>query len=211
MPEVRRIEENHYKIIIWQSTESLDELLKEAALNEKDYAEYCSFQSETRKREWVTVRTALRHLLPGENAGITYDNNRRPHLIGSKSISISHSGPYIAVMVADEKHIGIDIEEIHPRIDVLAKKFVNEEEFTFIDQKNRFEKLHVIWGAKEVLYKIYSRGGVDFKKDLHVNQFEYSTKGECKAFIKKFDLEESFIVYYESLGGYMIAYAGIDR
>lgn len=207
MPEVWRKEDSDYRIMVWQSTESLEFLLKEADLNEKDFAEYCSFQSETRKREWVTVRTALRHLLPGENAGITYDKNRRPQLIGKKSISISHSGPYIAVMVADESRIGIDIEEIHPRIDVLAKKFVSEKEFSFIDQKNRFEKLHVIWGAKEVLYKIYSRGGVDFKKDLHVNQFEYSTKGECIAFIKKFDFEESFIVYYRSLGGYMITYA----
>ncbi len=110
-------------------------------------------------------------------------------------------------MVSDEKHIGIDIEEIHPRIDTLSKKFVNEKEFTFIDQINRVEKLHVIWGAKEVLYKIYSRGGVDFRKDLRVDQFEYSSKGRCKAFIKKFDFEESFIVYYLTLDGYMIAYS----
>ncbi len=208
MPEVWRKSENNYQIIVWQSTESLDDLLKLSELNEKDFSEYLSFHSETRKREWVTVRTALRQLLPDEEESITYDLNRRPKLIDKKSISISHSGPYIAVMVADGKPIGIDIEEIHPRIDVLAKKFVNEQEFSFIDQNNRFEKLHVIWGAKEVLYKIYSRGGVDFKKDLHVSPFEYAANGECNALIKKFDFEESFIVYYEKLGGYMIAYAG---
>lgn len=191
MPEIWRKTEPKYSIIIWQSIEPIAELLTSARLNETDYSKYCSFLSDTRRREWVTVRTALNVLLENENGNIIYNANGRPELVGQKPISISHSGQYIAVMIAEQSRIGIDIEEIHPRIERLARKFVNDEENAFIGQDHRIEMIHVIWGAKEVLYKIHSRGSVDFKKDLLVSQFEFNETGNCHAFIKKNLLKKS--------------------
>ena len=58
----------------------------------------------------------------------------------------------IAVMTGNSGRIGVDIEIIHPRIEVLSIKFLNEEVKKYVDGSTRIEKLNVIWGAKEVLY-----------------------------------------------------------
>jgi 4'-phosphopantetheinyl transferase len=206
MPEVWRKTDPLFRIIIWQSTESTDELLAAARLSDSDLTAFHSFKSDKRKREWVSVRTALRMLDPAVQGSITYNADGRPNLIGDRSISISHSGNYIAIMLSDAGKTGIDIEEIHPRIELLAKKFVNENEKSFIMHANQMRIYHVIWGAKEVLFKIYSRGGIDFRKDLHVNPFEYQVDGSCYASIKKNEYERSFHVYYHEMSGYMLAY-----
>jgi 4'-phosphopantetheinyl transferase EntD len=209
MPEIWRKDEPNYHIIIWQSTEPVEELLNSARLNEQDFSEFSSFKSDTRKREWVTVRTALHALLPGENQSISYDSHGKPTLYGDRSISISHSGEFIAVMIAEGSRIGIDIEVIHPRIETLSRKFVNERERDFINQ-DVFEKLHIIWGAKEVLFKVYSLGGLDFRKDMLVEPFEYQTNGSCHAFIKKKLYEKNFHVYYQRINQYMVVWTVED-
>jgi 4'-phosphopantetheinyl transferase len=207
MPEIWRKKETNFNIIVWQSIEPVTMLLEAARLSEPDYLAFLSFKSETRKREWTTVRAALRHLDPLSDNTINYNENGRPQLVGEKAISISHSGDIITVMTCDNARIGIDIEKIHPRIEKLAPKFVNEKEFGFIDSLDRQKKLHIIWGAKEVLFKIYSKGNVDFRKELQVEPFENSTKGICKASIKKTDFEKNLIVYYEQIGSYMLTYS----
>ena len=210
MPEVWRKKGSNYDIIVWQSTEPVSELLAASRLSENDLSAYNSFKSETRKREWVTVRTALRNLDPHSDPDISYNENGKPFLVDDRPLSISHSGEFVAVMTGKDLPIGIDIEEIHPRIERLARKFVNETESTFIEGNHRQKKLHVIWGAKEVLFKIYSKGGVDFKRELMVSPFEILSNGLCHASIKKNDFDKNLIVYYHELSGYMLAWALVE-
>jgi 4'-phosphopantetheinyl transferase len=206
MPEVWRKKESNYDIIVWQSTEPIADLLEAAQMSEQDISTFNAFRSETRKREWVTVRAALRKINPLSNPDITYNENGKPFLVDDRPLSISHSGPFVALMTGHTSALGIDIEEIHPRIERLALKFVNAEESIFIDQINRQHKLHVLWGAKEVLFKIYSKGNVDFRKDLCVSKFDLAESGYCFASIKKNDFERNLIVYYHQLDNYMLAY-----
>ena len=60
---------------------------------------------------------------------------------------------------------GIDIEQWRDRITRISSKFINKEDRTpFLDVLH----CHLIWGAKEVLYKIYAKKELDFISHLTV-------------------------------------------
>jgi phosphopantetheinyl transferase len=207
MPVVWQKSTEKYSVVVWKSIEEIADLLNNCSLSMDELDEWNSFQSDTRKREWLTVRNALQLLLPGESKQIIiYDKKGKPYL-SDRSISISHSNGFIAVMISNSGSIGIDIEEIHPRIEVISKKFLGAEEIKYNFNKQKFEHLHVIWGAKEVLYKIYAKGGVDFKKDLFVSPFVYSSKGKVHARITKEDMQKEFTVYYDKIDKYLLTWA----
>ena len=128
-------------IAVWESTEDLNFLVKKAQLSADELALLRNFKSESRKREFLTVRVLLKELFPSENLIISYSKNGKPNLNGNKNISISHTKTYVAVMVGEFKHGGIDLETINERIFKLATKFLNESEI------ERF--CHALRGTKE--------------------------------------------------------------
>lgn len=105
------------------------------------------------------------------------------------------------------QHVGIDLETIRPAIQKIAHKFVNEKEAKDIPLEHKNEHLHVIWGAKEVLYKIYSKGDVDFRKHMNVDSFQYKNAGSVQARFHKKDFDKTFNVQYEKLEERMLAWA----
>lgn len=208
MPVIWQETNNYYSIIVWQSTELMSVLLLNAELKNKEINEWKLFRSETRKREWLTVRNALKSLHPDlASSSIYYDSNGKPFLRDNKSVSISHSHDFVALMTANNSRIGIDIEFIHHRIINLSQKFLSDEEKQNVIPENQIEKLHVMWGAKEVLYKIHSIGGIDFKKDFYVHPFSYKKSGDLKAVILKKGFEKEFNIFYKKIGNYMLAWA----
>lgn len=64
------------------------------------------------------------------------------------------------------KPAGIDIEYSRENISTLAQKFANEKDTT---SANGRKDLQLIWGCKEVLYKVYGKKGLDFKRDIFVS------------------------------------------
>ncbi len=205
MPKVWLQSGKNYSIIVWQSTEPLAELLENAGLTDSEHAKWAAFLSNARKREWLTVRNAIR-LLPG-NSGetIQYDENGKPNL-ADKSISISHSNDFIAVMVSEKGNIGIDIEEIGTRIERLSQKFLSQNEKQYGYSSKHIEKLHVMWGAKEVLFKIHSIGNLIFITDLLVHPFIYTGSGVVQASILKKGFEKDYSVNYLQMNDYMLVW-----
>lgn len=208
MPVTWRKKENNFSIVVWKSIEPLSVLLQKAELNRNETLVWSSFRSESRKREWLTVRIALKIIIPGANgSSIYYDLNGKPQLIEEGFISISHSQEYIAILKSDNPEIGIDIEIINDRIIKLSEKFLSADEKPNINTENRIEKLQVLWGAKEVLYKIHSLGGIDFKKDLTVRPFDYKTPGDLIASIQKKSFQKEYKIFYEKIDQYMLSWS----
>ena len=207
MPVTWEKTDKDFSILVWKSTESIEELFNKAALSVEEKARWESFRSETRKREYLTVRNALK-FFPGHHtlAGIRYDGNGKP-LLANGCLSISHSNEFVAVMLAPSVRIGIDIETIHPRIEKLSKRFLNRDEKKFLPVKNHLEHLHVIWGAKEVLFKIHSAGGIDFRQHLHVDPFRFHGSGSLHAHMTAGQRTETFDIHYEQIGGQMLTWA----
>lgn len=212
MPVTWQKADNDFSIVVWKSVEPMNDLLRNASLNHVEFAEWNSFKSETRKREWLTVRNALQILVPGANgSSIYYDSNGKPQLFEEGFISISHSHEYIALMKSSKSEIGVDIEIINERIVKLSRKFLNDEEKLDVTTENQLEKLHAMWGAKEVLYKIHSIGDIDFKKDFFVHPFEYKSPGELSASILKKGYKKDFKIFFEKTDQNMLSWAVGDN
>ena len=109
-------------------------------------------------------------------------DTRQPFLESEKyHFSISHCGRYAAAIVSSNSRVGVDIELITPRIEVVAHKFLSEEEAHFFNEDYTLfleqwgmrgpvyqEFLTLIWSSKETLFKWYGRGELDFKKHMQL-------------------------------------------
>lgn len=205
MPIVHQKDHLSSKIAIWQITESLDELLKLAVLNTDERSTLMNFKSESRKLEYLTVRALLRSLYPDLQLSISYNENGKPFL-HEMGISISHSKEFVALLLGPFSVGGIDIEIINDRIFALSKKFLNPEEKAFLGDFPDRESLQIVWGAKEILYKIHSIGNVDFKKDLLVHPFSTANAGRLNASIRKRGFERTYSIFYEKMSPFMVSW-----
>jgi phosphopantetheinyl transferase (holo-ACP synthase) len=118
--------------------------------------------NENRKQEFLQIR-ALRNKSIGE-IEIDYTESGKPFLVNSKEyISISHSQNFIGILKAPFD-VGLDIEEINERIIKIKNRFLNEKELKMFDSS--IENLTIAWTLKEALFKLNTRNGVDFRKEL---------------------------------------------
>ena len=211
MPIVLKKDESDYSIGIWKSIESFEELLNLEALNQADLEKWKSFQSDKRKREWLTVRVLLRKLFPDTVLPtIRYDEYGKPFLDNEKAISISHTKEFVAILITSKAYAGIDLEAIRERITSLSAKFTNEPEEKSLPKACLVEHLHVIWGAKEVLFKLYGRGEIDFRANLFVEPFLFAESGLITASVLKNDINKKHEITYELWDNKMLTYSVSD-
>lgn len=109
-------------------------------------------------------------------------DTRQPFLASEKyHFSISHCGEYAAAIVSGTSRVGVDIERITPRIEVVARKFLTEDEAhyfnedyaLFLEQWGLRGRMHqefltLIWSAKEAIFKWYGRGELDFRQHMQL-------------------------------------------
>jgi phosphopantetheinyl transferase len=120
--------------------------------------------NESRKIEFLGVRRIRNKSTI--STPIFYSNSRKPFLKKELNtyISISHSKHYCALGVSS-KELGIDIEEISPRIERIASRFVSDEEKQFISEQKILD-LTKIWTMKEAMFKLNNRTGIEFITEL---------------------------------------------
>ena len=197
------------RLAVWQMTEPEEELFALAALSEEQKNEVKNFRSETRRKEWLTLRILLKDVLNvAHYDDIIYDEKGKPYLKnGSGYISFSHTRNFAAVIFHNSKNTGIDIETVRERIEKISYKFLNDKEQAFIQNEKRIEMLHIIWGCKEVVFKIYGKGGLDFKKQINIHPFvpavwggsvdaELKTDGGVSRFKINYFFSEKLVVVY---------------
>ncbi|MDR3651425.1 MAG: 4'-phosphopantetheinyl transferase superfamily protein [Paludibacter sp.] len=179
MPINKIISEGDARILVWELTESFEELkLRLSGIHKKKLKK---FSSEKRKLEYLCVRVAMKELL-GKETLIEYDNDGKPYLADkSAQISISHSKSWIAVMVHPSKSVGLDIECPTDKIGKIYTRFLNEAEQKELSNGHNISQLQLAWSAKETLYKIIGKDAVDFSTQLQIFSFEVKTMGEITA------------------------------
>jgi hypothetical protein len=67
--------------------------------------------------------------------------------------------------------------------------------------------MHLIWGAKEVMFKIYGKGKVDFKTDLKVGPAVNGERSGIQGIINKNDFKAEIEIYYLKLEVSMLVWA----
>jgi|SRR6185436_19941594 len=196
------------QIVIWEITESLKDLLQISRIT-KEELEDAGKKNPKRQLEWIATRLLVKKML-GEDKKIEifYDDYGKPHLKGTaKHISISHTKQFVAVIMHNKKHVGIDIEIIAPRIENISQRFLSKKEMVWTKENYSLEKLFVVWGAKESAFKIYAEGGIEFREMLEVGQFDYAQQGATDITLHKNNVTCAYPVWWEQVREIMLVYA----
>ena len=190
MPIIHKIEEKEITILVWEITETLEELqVLLGGLNISNHT------SEKRKKEQLTTRLLVKEILP--NKRIIYNKFGAPELDNGQHISISHSAGLVAVIISHEK-TGLDIEKISEKTLRLSSKFVSEKNLINLNK----EKSTLIWCLKEAIYKWDQKGGVDFIKDIIITEFTPKEYGKVIAFLKNKKLN----LNYQKINDHYLVY-----
>lgn len=197
---------------LWKIEEQASELTSQLQLkdHEKTYLE--TLINGKRNLHWLSTRVLLRTMINTEDyIDCKVDEHGKPYLANFPHfISLSHSFDYAAVMVSKNKPVGIDIELIKDKIERIAHKFMNDEELSFIDPRNKTEQLYACWCAKEAIYKLQGKKNVSFLHNIRLNPFVYHPQGVIKSSLELESSRKDFEVQYQKIDGYMIGYVTDD-
>jgi len=119
-------------------------------------------------------------------------------------ISISHSQDKVAV-IASPFNVGIDIQKLVEKMRRLSVKFLGTTE---AEWDNSLEDLHVIWGAKEAMYKAWGKRGIDFARDMQVHKFQWiGDRLETTGYLNHKSITMHFNIRALQKDGFILVYA----
>ncbi len=191
---------------VWKIEEDLKTLLSMVDLDQNDKRRYKTFRSTSRRLEFLSVRALLKELI-GPDARIVYNKNNKPFIKdGSHFISITHSNKLTAIMLSTQEKIGIDLEYMSSNINALSFKFINKKErITRVRDKKRYH-LYLHWCAKEALYKICDKEGINIKKNITIYPFDLSASGDIKGKVHSEKINEIFDLHYTRYENYALVW-----
>ena len=143
-----------------------EEALRASATPE-DLAVVEGFGSASRRAEALAWRAVVRREL-GREVAISYDEYGAPEVdIPNQYISVSHSREYVAVLFASAP-CAVDIEDGRRDFRRVAAKYLSVEEQALAE---KYDLFGAMWCAKEALYKYYRCGGIDFVRDVTIEEY----------------------------------------
>lgn len=191
---------------IKESTEDLYNILKPSG---PDLERYKQKHTEKNQREFLASRSLVAKLtenLEIDYNGVTRDENNKPHLVGSTyKLSISHSDNYAAAILDPIQPTGIDIQIVRSKIMAIGERVLSPIELN--DAGNNLVKHTIFWSAKEVLYKIQGRKGINFIDHLKIDPFELGRAGEVMTEICKPDVACHIKVKYHLYDNFVVVYS----
>lgn len=199
MPLFQTIQFNETtKILIWEITESLEELLSKVVLKEKTQKRLDGMKSQMHQRAFLSVRMLIQEM-GFTDKDLHYDEFGKPYFDCDNHISITHSYHFAAIIISKEK-VGIDMELQREKIQRIADKFTDFES-NYLDTSSIEEyikKLTVIWGAKEAIFKIRNEKGISFKDHINVSNFSLG-ETQTQASLHFDNLIKDFDVHYQEV------------
>lgn len=125
-------------------------------------------EMEHSKRQEVLI-SLLQKQVNTSISQIQHDSLGKPFLVDFPfiSISISHAADWIAFAISEYGEIGIDLEIENPKITKAAIHILNIHEQTRFPSPNLMT-LHLIWGAKEAIFKLLGGKINSFQNDIEV-------------------------------------------
>ena len=180
-------------IAVWQIVEDEDFFWKFLQLSTEDVLKIKDIKLQQVRLQKLACRAALAHLLGNSEINITYSETGQPQINGGY-ISFSHTKDTAAVALANIP-VGIDLEELSPRISRLYPRFMSQEEIAACDLNN-LQELYYYWCAKEAMYKWFAAKNLDFIEDLKVYRSENKgvIKNKYELQLTSFNIEDKIVV-----------------
>lgn len=123
----------------------------------------------------------------------------KPYLNNGIKFNISHSGKYVLCAITQHNEIGIDIEQVDPRIRIkdFRMVFSDNEWVQIINSKNQIDTFYSYWALKESVIKTDGRGLSAPVKDTIINS-ETVTLNKNSFYYKEIILSEKYKSYISS-------------
>ena len=177
MPVFFQHQEPNTPLILWDALE--DESFFREALP-STVLDSMPTHAEKRK-QYLSGRFLLQQLdpiFPYEQLRVA--TGGRPYLADSSAqFSISHAGTYIAAILHPCNKVGVDVEQITDRAHRIREKFLAPDEEkrlkSFLLSPNEEDVSHaytLAWSVKETAFKALHQSGVDFIRDLPIEQMD---------------------------------------
>ena len=168
-----------YGLLVVEPIAELELLEAQATAAELESLEGIS--SKSRRAERLAWRGLLRKVA-GEECRVSYSKQGAPCIENSqyKYISVSHCADCVALLLSD-KPCGVDVERVERNFERVARRYISPKgrENLAVDSNL---KMAAVWCAKEALYKMMSREGVDFLKDIEIIKLNIEA-GEMEALL----------------------------
>jgi len=191
---------------LWEIEEDFETLFSRLSLENDELERLEGFKSQSRKLEWLSVRTLINDMME-KNSRIIYNAERKPFLKGNSwNISISHSYNLTSIFVSKTKRVGIDLELMSHKIRTISHKFINSQEYITSDPDMIRYHLYIHWCAKEAMYKICDKQDINFKENLTVFPFEPADEGMIKGRVLNSKGVDDFWLRYKKYKDYAIVW-----
>lgn len=203
----KRIQEKG-EILIWELTESDDQLSRFLNLSEQEISEIKEY-TKKRRQEWLGARLLTQMSIQASWRQLRKDKYGKPYLENHDDyISLSHSDNKVA-FIRSPYVIGIDIQKHVEKITRIQHKYLCAEEIEQINNTDEIAQLHIYWGAKESMYKGYGRKGIEFSIQMKVAAFEYNSGKNIitSGTLKKNNVHQSYKIYGEKIDDLYLVYA----
>lgn len=198
MPLCKEITSDSFTIAIWEITEP--ESFFKAQYPTPDYT------LETRRLQSYATRHLCRNML-GNNVEVLKTESGKPYLhppVGN--ISITHTAQYAAIMHSQRMEVGLDLETVNDKVLRIAPKFMDDTEIEAIPDAEKVRKLILYWSAKEALYKLHAKGGLEFRTQLLIQPFCLQEKGILLADVNADVNWKNLEVQYEFFDNQVLTY-----
>lgn len=206
---LRKSLDNGADILVWQITETEDELKNLSSIPSDEMEEIQMYKSESQRKQKLAVRALLEEAFD-EKVYLNHHDNGKPFIENEAiNISITHTEKYVAIILHDEDDLGIDIESLDRDFSAVESKALNEDEIDDLedDKQEKNEQLAIYWCAKEAIYKRVSAYNVNFSEQIEVERFRPKGEGELDAtFIHKDGYEEDFELEYMTFDRHVLVW-----
>lgn len=174
MPLIRQEEVSEGLLLgVWYIDETLNELLSFLYLNKAEFEMLENFNSELRKKQWLSYRALIRTILKEDLIyKLYYSSSGKPILTQpSKDISVTHSGHYTAILISDPNKykLGIDLEYISEKILRIRNRFLNPIECIRASINPVPHTYVQLWSSKESVYKCLDQANISIRHNIFVH------------------------------------------
>jgi 4'-phosphopantetheinyl transferase len=177
MPLEKIIVETGRAWALWRITEDEKSLAQQIDAHEQVSDTVTNPQ---KRLEWLAGRVATKAVMKSLQRnfqGITKDEFGKPYLTGyDLQLSLSHSFPYVAVLVDEKGSVGIDLEQPKEKLLRIASRVHHENEL--MDLGTDIVKHCIYWCAKESLIKLHGRKDLIFAENMFIEPFQRDEEGD---------------------------------
>lgn len=164
--------------------------------------------SPQKRLEWIAGRVLVKEVMEAMDLnyhGIVKDEFGKPFPEGyDYQLSLSHSFPFVAVLLDKHESVGIDLEQPKEKLLRIASRIHSEDELN--DAGSDIIKHCIYWCAKETLVKIYGKKDLIFSENMKILPFQRKLQGDIIGKILVTDVERVIPLYYQVTSEFVLVF-----